>query len=103
MGIPFKAILDATGKVLLAARRRSYTAEVARFDHGKQQFLMELVTKARTANVCRVGFRPMPGDIRFEYCESLFRDGLLDRDIMTGHYFIRSGESDHDLQGHRPC
>lgn len=103
MGIPFKAIFDVGEKLFSAARERKRTADAARFEHGKQQFLMAFVTKARTANVCRLGLRPMPGTQEFGYCESLVRDGLLDREIITERYFLKSSWRGYDGEGHRPC
>ena len=103
MGIPFKAILDVGEKLLSAVRRGSKDEKRTMFEHGKQQFFLEFVTQSRNPNVCRLGYRPTPGKTDFEYCESLFRDGFLDREIVTGRYFIRSTQSELDAQVHHPC
>jgi len=87
MNIPFKDVFGLGKELLSGARRKKQAAERDRFEHGKQEFLMNFVTIARTRPGAN-GFRPTPGTIEFGYCESLTRDGVLKRDILTGVYIL---------------
>jgi hypothetical protein len=84
-----KPILDAAAKGWSAIRDSNRSAERAKFERGKQEFLMQLVTKARTANAPNLGFTPNPGTLAFEYSEALVQDGFLEREILTGTYYLK--------------
>jgi hypothetical protein len=101
MAIHLKPVFDLGKKIFSAIKKKEHDQEREKFEHGKQQLLMLMVTESRSPAVCRCGYKPMPGTVEFEYCESLVRDGLLDREILTGGYFIRSAE--RGLELHRPC
>ena len=92
--MPLKTIIDAgkqtvafAGKVVSWSQKKKEKEDRGRFEHGKQEFLMNFVTVARQHQ--GNGYRPTPGTVQFEYCESLTRDGYLDRDIFTGYYILK--------------
>lgn len=92
--MPLKMIVDAAkqaaelvGQALAWSQKRKGKEDRQRFEHGKQQFLMEWVTLARQHR--GNGFKPTPGTVQFEYCETLTRDGDLDRDVLTGYYILK--------------
>ena len=89
MGI--KDVFDIGKGLVAGGKQRRVNAERTRFEHGKQDFMMEIVTKARTLNVTQLGFScPNPGTVEFEYCEALVGDGFLERNILEGKYFVKS-------------
>ena len=99
----FEAGKLAVGQAVHWLRKKREDERRRHFGYGKQQFLMEFITKARTANVCRLGTIPMPDTQEFGYCESLVADGVFDRDTMIGCYFLKPSGSWQDGETHRPC
>jgi hypothetical protein len=83
----FSDIAGIGERLFSAIRGHGQAAERARFEHGKQQFLMQWVTDARTRGAN--ARRPIPGAIQFRYCESLTGDGFVDREILTGYYILK--------------
>ena len=98
MSIPFKDIIGVGERLLSTVRSKEKKAEQDRFEHGKQEFLMEWLTVFRK-NPGANGMRPMPGTLEFEYCEALTRDGALRRDIITGMYCLKVGDDEHGMYG----
>lgn len=92
--MPFKMIVDAmkqtaavASQALSWSQKKKQKEDHQRFEHGKQQFLMEWVTLARQHQ--GNGFKPTPGTVQFDHCEALTRNGYLDRDVFTGYYILK--------------
>ena len=98
MNISFKEIVGLGKELFSAVRSKEQKAEQDRFEHGKQEFLMQWLTVFRK-NPGANGMRPMPGTLDFEYCEVLTRDGALRRDIITGTYCLKVGGDEHGMYG----
>ncbi len=86
-----KQVVTIAGQAIHWAEHKKEKEAREHFEHGKQEFFMRFVIQARSPTVIRPAYRPMPGTTEFAYCESLVKDGLLERDIITGHYMIKVG------------
>jgi hypothetical protein len=87
MGLGLKEIVELGEKLLSMARLKTRDTERERFEYEKQQFLTQWVTEIRK-HPDRNSFKPMPGTAVFDYCESLTRDGILERDVVAGVYTL---------------
>jgi hypothetical protein len=88
MPVSLKDLYDLGQKILSAHSKNQKSEQERQFEEGKQLFLMEMITRARTYH--GNAYRPTPGTIQFAYCEALFKDGLLRRDLIAGIYFVTS-------------
>jgi hypothetical protein len=82
-----KQVTAVAGRFISWSEKKKEREDQRRFEHGKQEFLMNFVTLARQHR--GNALKPTPGTIEFEYCEALTRDGYLDRDIFTGYYILK--------------
>jgi hypothetical protein len=87
--ISIKDVIDLGQRAFSAINGKRDTDERKRFEAGRQLFLMEMITNARNARGNAI--RPTPGTLCFDYSEALAREGLLERDLIAGVYWIKSG------------
>jgi hypothetical protein len=82
---------DVVGFLKPRADQRRMELERSKFDHDKQDFMMEVVNNMRSSNVTQLGVSaPAPGTNLFAICEALTSDGFLERNILEGKYFVKS-------------